>query len=102
ENFLAEFFKDHPKTEKSDFKNFYNIQIVWDEAMAENINKFFKNHMDYTMVVLAGNGHIMYSYGIPERSYRRNNIEFVTILNDTGHKKGISDFVIYSKEENFH
>ena len=70
--------------------------------MAENIDKFLKKNPGYSIVVLAGNGHIVYSYGIPDRAYRRNKIEYTTILNDTEHLNGISDYVIYSGDREFH
>ena len=100
--YLGEIFKDHPKSDKSDFNKFYNIQIIWDESMASNINRFLSNNKDITLIVLAGNGHIVYSYGIPGRSYRRNKFDYSTILNDTGHEEGISDYVIYSDDKPFH
>jgi uncharacterized iron-regulated protein len=31
------------------------------------------------MVVIAGNGHIQYKYGIPERAYRRTGETFRTV-----------------------
>lgn len=99
---IKKVFDEHPKSEKSNFKRFYTIQVIWDESMAENIDRFLSKNKALTMIVLAGNGHIIYSYGIPDRAYRRNNFDYATILNDTEHKKGISDYVIYSKEKKFH
>ena len=96
EEFLKKLYDSHPKSEKSDFNKFKSIQLIWDEAMAENLDAFLKTHKDYTMVVIAGNGHIAYSYGIPQRAYRRNGLSYATVLNDTEHKTGVSDYVVYS------
>lgn len=39
--------------------------------MAEGIAKFVKANPDYQVAVLAGQGHIVYGYGIPSRVERR-------------------------------
>ncbi|BCX08553.1 MAG: hypothetical protein KatS3mg066_2412 [Fischerella sp.] len=39
--------------------------------MAEGIAEFVKANPDYRVVVLAGQGHIVYGYGIPSRVARR-------------------------------
>jgi uncharacterized iron-regulated protein len=59
-----------------EFENFYAAQSVWEDAMAEAIAD---NLNDDVMVVLAGNGHIQYKYGIPDRVFKRTNAPFATI-----------------------
>jgi len=54
----------------------HNVQSVWDEKMAESIAV---NLNQEKMVVLAGNGHIQYKYGIPDRAFRRTGASFRTI-----------------------
>jgi len=49
---------------------------VWEDAMAEMIAQNLKNDV---MVVLAGNGHIQFKYGIPDRAYKRTGASFRTI-----------------------
>lgn len=44
--------------------------------MAEMISQHLK---DDVMVVLAGNGHIQFKYGIPDRAYERTGVSFRTI-----------------------
>ncbi len=51
--------------------NFFLAQVLWDETMADGIAKFVKANPDYQVVVLAGQGHIVYGYGIPSRVERR-------------------------------
>jgi uncharacterized iron-regulated protein len=59
-----------------EFENFYTAQSVWEDAMAEMISQHLKNDV---MVVLAGNGHIQFKYGIPDRAYHRTGTSFRTI-----------------------
>lgn len=53
------------------FENFFLAQVLWDETMAEAIAEFIKANPDYQVVVLAGQGHVVYGYGIPSRVARR-------------------------------
>ncbi len=59
-----------------EFENFYAAQSVWEEAMAERIFQHLNNDV---MVVLAGNGHIQFKYGIPDRAFSRTDASFRTI-----------------------
>lgn len=54
-----------------EFDNFFAAQVVWDETMADRIAAFLTENPDYQVVVLAGKGHVMYGYGIPDRVERR-------------------------------
>jgi uncharacterized iron-regulated protein len=53
------------------FERFFTAQVLWDETMAEKIAQFLEANPDYQVVVLAGQGHIIYGYGIPSRVARR-------------------------------
>jgi len=100
--FLYEIFKDHPNQNKKSFEKFYSIQLVWDEYMAEKIDSFLKNNEKYQIIVLAGNGHIVHGYGIPQRLFKRNKIGYTAILNDVEYEKEISDFIISSSKKANH
>ena len=52
------------------------VQCVWDEIMAESVAADLGNKR---IIVLAGNGHIQYKYGVPDRTFRRTGISFRTI-----------------------
>lgn len=52
-------------------ERFFLAQVLWDETMAESIANFIKTNRDYQVVVLAGQGHVVYDYGIPSRLERR-------------------------------
>jgi len=92
---LKKIFQEHEDFGARDFNFFYQAQIVWDETMAESIDEFLKAHPSHQMVVLAGNGHLAYGSGIPERAKRRNGYDYAIVLNDGSFKKGIADFVLY-------
>lgn len=53
------------------FETFFLAQIVWDETMAMAIADYVQAHPTELLVVLAGQGHINYGYGIPNRVARR-------------------------------
>ncbi|MGL5193031.1 MAG: ChaN family lipoprotein [Chroococcales cyanobacterium] len=53
------------------FENFFLAQVLWDETMAETITEFVKENPQTQVVVLAGQGHIVYGHGIPSRVERR-------------------------------
>jgi uncharacterized iron-regulated protein len=53
------------------FERFFTAQVLWDETMAEKIAQFIKANPGHQVVVLAGNAHIAYGYGIPSRVARR-------------------------------
>ena len=59
-----------------DFENFYAAQSVWEDAMAEAIAENLNNGV---MVVLVGNGHIQFKYGIPDRAFKQTGAAFKTI-----------------------
>ena len=48
------------------------------------------------IVVLAGNGHIRYKYGIPDRTFRRTNASFRTVYPVSAGEEvelGVADYV---------
>ena len=59
------------------FEDFYTAQVVWDEVMAESINRFIG---DRVMLVFAGRGHIIDYFGIPRRAWNRGGLSYRTIL----------------------
>jgi uncharacterized iron-regulated protein len=58
------------------FEDFYMAQCVWEDGMAEAVAA----RADLRpMVVVVGNGHIQYKYGIPERAHKRTGEQYRTI-----------------------
>ena len=97
--FLKKIYSKH--TTNKNFTYFYEAQILWDESMAYNLPKYMKKFSDYTFIVLAGNGHLRYRYGIPSRVERVTGYKGVVILNDDEIRKNISDYIVYSPEVNY-
>lgn len=53
------------------FDNFFAAQVLWDETMAERVVQQLEAEPDRQVIVLAGETHILYDYGIPSRVARR-------------------------------
>lgn len=69
---VAQVFGAHGQHGSSlNFENFFAAQVLWDETMAESIVMQLENEPERQIVVLAGEGHIAFDYGIPSRVERR-------------------------------
>lgn len=53
------------------FDNFFAAQVLWDETMAEAVADQHQRDPQRQVIVLAGEGHVAYGYGIPNRVARR-------------------------------
>jgi uncharacterized iron-regulated protein len=70
-DFVLAAFQGHGSHSGMNFENFFTAQVVWDETMAAAIAQFKQQNPDTQMLVLAGQGHVIYGYGIPNRVTRR-------------------------------
>ena len=52
-------------------EQFFQAQVLWDETMAERIAQTLQQQPEALIVVLVGQGHILYGDGIPTRVARR-------------------------------
>ena len=70
---LLTFYKDFHSGHGSarGFEQFFTAQVLWDETMAAGIADFVRHNPDHQVVVLTGQGHVAYGYGIPSRVARR-------------------------------
>lgn len=59
------------KGNSSQFDRFFLAQILWDETMADRVTQLLRANPRTNLVVLAGQGHIVYGDGIPNRVARR-------------------------------
>lgn len=89
-------FEQHPATELTDFERFVEVQLLWDESMAETTAQYLAAHPERSLVVLAGNGHLAFRSGIPDRVHRRVSIDSAVVLNglDSGIEPHIADYVV--------
>ncbi len=78
-------FGDPRHGTKEVFEKFYEIQLLWEETMAETIANYLKSKegKGRYMVVLTGGGHINYGFGIPKRVFRRLPEPYTTVLLNT-------------------
>ena len=86
------------KSELNDFNFFLQAQALWDEGMAESAHQFLVNNPEHKLVILAGNGHLSYKYGIPERLHQRNQEPFTVLVQDEIIEDGIADYVLLTEE----
>ncbi len=99
---LQEIYDEHDAMAGlSNFNNFFEAQVCWDETMAQSISDFLKDHPDSHMVVIVGMGHVMYRYGIPDRVERRGIKAQSVIVNDpeTALEPAMADYFMFSPEE---
>jgi uncharacterized iron-regulated protein len=71
--FLRPIYEDFHRDEgmAPSFENFFLSQVLWDETMADGVATFLKGNPNHLVVVLTGQGHVVYGYGIPSRVARR-------------------------------
>jgi uncharacterized iron-regulated protein len=78
---LKQIYDMHPKGEDSDFERFLDIQLLWDEGMAQRAATWLQAHPDGHMIILAGVGHLLYGSGIPNRLQRRLPVSSAIVIN---------------------
>ncbi|MEO0870107.1 MAG: ChaN family lipoprotein, partial [Cyanobacteria bacterium J06642_11] len=77
------------------FENFFAAQVLWDETMAESVADYVTDFADTQVIVLAGEGHIVFDFGIPSRVERRLGDSLVArsvLLNPTSTAPELADF----------
>ena len=67
-----------------DRERFVDALLLWDEGMAARAARFLGDHPGTTLVVLAGNGHVAWPGGIPERVQRRSGVAGMVVVNHDG------------------
>lgn len=94
---LEQIFAQHPQGPEADFERFLEVQLLWDEGMAERAATFLQAHPEHRLVVLAGAGHIEYGRGIPNRLARRLAVPAATVLNGTQRPvtPDLADFLLF-------
>jgi uncharacterized iron-regulated protein len=80
--YITKIFKGHEKGSAKDFENFYEAQCLWDEGMAQSLSEFLTSPQaeGKTVLVVAGSGHIVFGFGIPNRLYRRTSVPYQSIV----------------------
>ena len=93
---LRGIFEQHPRAPGQSFEHFLDVQLLWDEGMAERAAAYLKAHPDDNMVVLAGSGHLAHGSGIPQRVVRRVPVSSAIVLLgwDEELGPGLADFLL--------
>ena len=71
---VREIYEQHAHAGQGNSKNFerfFTAQVLWDETMAETVATFYRTNPATKIIVIAGEFHIIYGYGIPSRVARR-------------------------------
>jgi uncharacterized iron-regulated protein len=98
---LRKIFAHHPNDDGQPFEHFLEVQLLWDEGMAERAAKFLEANPDHRLVLLAGNGHVAWGSGIPRRLTRRMPVESATIINDWNESigPGLADYLLLPEKQ---
>ncbi len=98
---LREIFAHHPNDSGQPFEHFLDVQLLWDEGMAERAARFLEANPDHRLVVLAGNGHVAWGSAIPRRLTRRMPVESATIINDWNETigPGLADYLLLPEKQ---
>lgn len=95
------FFSGHPTGDKArSLVRFVQVQVLWDETMAESIVHFVNNNPKRRLVVLAGVIHVAERFGIPDRVNARIDVDDVVILpgRHVNPAPGVADFLIWTPD----
>jgi len=93
--------KSQPRKGVTNFQRFMEVQLLWDEGMAERAAKYVIDHPTRTLIVLAGSGHLSYGDGIPNRLKRRVPVDIAIVLPADGvdPDPDVADFLLISEEK---
>jgi uncharacterized iron-regulated protein len=97
---LRKIFEQHPDSGRS-FESFIDVQLLWDEGMAEQAADYLVTHPDYHMVILAGSGHLAWGSGIPQRLARRLSASSASVLNGWQGElhPEVADYILLPEEQ---
>jgi uncharacterized iron-regulated protein len=92
-------FDMHPAAQKGSFERFLQVQLLWDEGMAERAARYLQEHPEKTLVVLAGSGHLEFGQGIPRRLQRRTPVPAAILLNGSNRDldPAAADYLLFPK-----
>ncbi|MCP4043921.1 MAG: PDZ domain-containing protein [Gammaproteobacteria bacterium] len=97
---LRKVYAFHARENVTQFDRFLDVQLLWDEGMAERVARYLKEHLERKMVVLAGSGHLSFGAGIPKRVTRRLDIDTAIVLSLQKQEvePDMADFLLLTKE----
>jgi uncharacterized iron-regulated protein len=98
---IREVYQQHPHHEGSRFERFLDVQLLWDEGMAQRAADYLREHPGYRMVVLTGSGHVAFGGGVPKRLNRRLPVDSAIVLNGWQGPlgPGLADYLLVPDEQ---
>ena len=105
ENKLREMFKAHAarggQADDKAFERFVEVQLTWDETMAQHAAAYLNSNPEGRILVLAGKGHVGGRSGIPNRVTRRTGIEGKSIasFNPGSRMFNTADFLVLANDQ---
>jgi len=98
---LRAVFDQHAGSSERSFERFQQVQLAWDEGMAQRAAEYLAENPQKQLVVLAGSGHLMHGSGIPNRVKRRQPVSSAIVLpgGDLKLEPGMADYVLFAKPE---
>ena len=79
---LRTVFEAHAGASSSEFDNFLDAQILWDEGMAKRASSYLAERDGVRLVIIAGNGHVAYRNAIAGRLETKPGDEVTIISQD--------------------
>lgn len=77
-------YEGHGNIQLSAFNLFYDAQCVWEDTMAESVADAYKAgsavNAGTQVVVIIGGGHVNFGFGVPDRTKKRIQKDFLSIL----------------------
>jgi len=92
---LFKIYGAHTNSKFGSFDDFFYAQLIWDESMASKVASYLHENPDSAMAVLAGNGHVMHGYGIPDRAKRRGIKEYKIVAQSISISDSVADYILY-------
>lgn len=79
--YLEKAIREHMVDRSADLEKYNDVQCLWEEYMAQTIVNYLSSWegKDKKFLTFAGNGHIIYDFGIPKRVFRRTFLPYYTI-----------------------
>lgn len=102
EEILRETFSMHAKSSDEEvFQRFVEVQLTWDETMAQRVADYLAGKPVNRILVLAGKGHIGGRSGIPNRVARRTGLQGITIgsYNPGSTRFNAADYLVLAQDQ---
>lgn len=79
--YLERAVREHMVDRSADLEKYNDVQCLWEEYMAQTIVNYLSSWegKGKKFLTFAGNGHIIYDFGIPKRVFRRTFLPYYTI-----------------------